>query len=91
MLVTNLSSATSTGAMERILSLTSLLMYKYQIALPLLSAAVTIHALDLYALVLPFVSQSDKHGRKKVIVADLTTSGFEPLITLITQDFFVST
>ena len=90
-IATNLSSATSNGAMIMVISLTSLLMYKYQIPLFLISLAVTIHVLGLYALAVPLGTLSDRYGKGKVMILGLATSGLGALLTPLTSEYLVIT
>jgi MFS family permease len=88
---TNLSSATSNGAMDMVISLTSLLMYRYQIPLFLISVAVTIHVLGLYALAVPLGTLSGRYGKGKVMILGLATGGLGALITPLTSEYLVIT
>lgn len=79
------------GIMVMMMALTPLAMSHSGHALPLISVAVGLHVVGMYALSLPAGRLADRIGRRPVIVIGLITVALGSLLVPLAGDFWVAT
>jgi len=85
------ASASTTGDMTMMMSLVSVVMHQHEIALTLISVAVSVHVVGMFALSIPFGRLSDKIGRKWVATLGGLVLTVGAVLTPITNDYAIIT
>ncbi len=84
-------SALSSGIMVAMMSLLSLHMSQQNVPVTLITVAVTIHIIGMYAFSLPFGRMVDRIGAKKIMVIGSIVTGLGGLITPLSTDYSIAT
>jgi len=84
-------SALSSGIMVAMMSLLSLHMSQQNVPVTLITVAVTIHIIGMYAFSLPFGRMVDRIGAKKIMIIGSIVTGLGGLITPLSTDYSIAT
>jgi len=84
-------SALSSGIMVAMMSLLSLHMSQHNVPVTLITIAVTIHIIGMFAFSLPFGRMVDRIGAKKIMIVGSMITGLGGLITPLSTDYFIAT
>lgn len=82
-----IASASATGDMTMMMALVSVVMHQHEIALTLISLAVTLHVVGMFALSIPIGRLSDRIGRKWVASLGGLVLAVGAVLTPITNDY----
>ena len=90
-LVGFVASALATGDMSMMMSLVSVIMHQHEIAITLISIAVSLHVIGMYGFSVPIGWLTDKLGRKAVIVLGAVVMGLGAFLTPLTASYSMVT
>gem|GEM_PF-1551230 len=90
-LVSFIVSALSSGIMVAMMSLLSLHMSQHNVSVTLITVAVTIHIIGMFAFSLPFGRIVDKISAKNVMILGSLITGLGGLITPLSTNYFIGT
>jgi MFS family permease len=88
-LISFIVSALSSGIMVAMMSLLSLHMNQHNVPVTLITVAVTIHIIGMFAFSLPFGRVVDKIGAKNVMILGSVVTGVGGLITPLSTNYFI--
>ena len=84
-------SATSNGIMIMFMGLTAIFLSNLAVSITLISLAISIHVMGMFAFSIPFGKIADRYGRKKVLLGGIGLSVLGAILTPITSIFWVIT
>ncbi|MDE3113039.1 MAG: MFS transporter [Chloroflexota bacterium] len=91
LLVAFLSMFAAQGVMVMLMALTPLVMAHNGHALTMISIAVSLHVVGMYALSLPLGRLADRVGRRNVILVGLAVVGFGAILVPLTAEYAIAT
>ncbi|MBU6423581.1 MAG: MFS transporter [Chloroflexi bacterium] len=91
LLVAFLSMFAAQGVMAMLMALTPLVMSHQGQALTMISIAVSLHVIGMYALSVPLGRLTDRIGRRVVILLGLGVAGIGAVLVPITPEYWVAT
>lgn len=84
-------SATSNGIMIMFMGLTSVFLSNLGVSITMISVAISIHVLGMFALSIPFGKIADRYGRKKVLLVGIFLSVLGAILMPLSNIFWVIT